>query len=128
YDDPASAGKIFQNRFDTERRHASFQSDLALSSAQTLTLGVDYHDDRVDSTTQFDARSRDNIGTFAQYQLQLGAHRLLASARHDDNEQFGSYETGSFGWKWALNESWYVTAGWGTAFGAPTFNDLYYPG
>src|SRR5690606_21426514 len=106
----------------------SVQSDVSLSAAQSLTIGVDYVDDRIDGTTEYDARSRDNIGTFAQYQTVLGAHRLLASARYDDNEQFGSYETGSLGWKWMLNDRWSVSAAWGTAFGAPTFNDLYFPG
>ncbi len=129
YDDPTSDdGRTFVSRFDTERRHASLQSDFEITEAQALTLGVDYFDDRVDSTTEFDARSRDNVGVFAQYQIQLGAHRWLASARRDDNEQFGDYETGSVGWKWAVSEHWFVTAGWGRAFGAPTFNDLYYPG
>jgi vitamin B12 transporter len=129
YNDPASEdSRAFLSRFDTERRHASLQSDFTLTGTQALTVGIDYFDDRVDSTTEFDARSRDNVGVFAQYQLHLGAHRWQASARRDDNEQFGDYETGSVGWKWAMNEHWFLTAGWGRAFGAPTFNDLYYPG
>ena len=127
-DDPAAGDELVVSRFETERRNVSVQSDVSLSAAQSLTIGVDYVDDRIDGTTEYDARSRDNIGTFAQYQTVLGAHRLLASARYDDNEQFGSYETGSLGWKWMLNDRWSVSAAWGTAFGAPTFNDLYFPG
>jgi vitamin B12 transporter len=128
-DDPTTSdSEVLASEFDTERRHASVQSDLSLSNAHTLSIGVDYFDDRIASTTAFDARSRDNVGTFAQYQAQLGAHRLLAAARYDDNEQFGGYETGSLGWKWRLDEAWSLTATWGTAFGAPTFNDLYFPG
>jgi vitamin B12 transporter len=68
------------------------------------------------------------VGTFAVYQTQVGAHRLLASARYDDNEQFGGHSTGSLGWTWNLTEALALHAAWGTAFGAPTFNDLYYPG
>lgn len=127
-DDPVTGEKLLASRFETERRNVSVQSDVSLSETQSFTIGVDYVDDRIDGTTAFDARSRDNVGTFAQYQALFGAHRLLASARYDDNEQFGSYETGSLGWKWMLNDRWSLSALWGTAFGAPTFNDLYFPG
>lgn len=128
-DDPASTdGRVLASRFETERRNVSLQSDFVLSATHAFTVGVDYYDDRVDGTTEFEARSRDNLGAFAQYQAVLGAHRLLASARYDDNEQFGSYETGSLAWKWMLDEHWSLSAAWGTAFGAPTFNDLYFPG
>jgi vitamin B12 transporter len=129
FDDPAADDeRVFSSRFDTQRSHASVQSDWALSAGQILSVGTDYFDDSVESDVLFEQVSRDNLGVFAQYQIQVGAHRFLASARTDDNEQFGRHETGSVGWKWSLNDRWYLTAGWGTAFGAPSFNDLYYPG
>jgi vitamin B12 transporter len=129
FDDPAAdEDRVFSSRFDTQRSHASVQSDWALSTGQILSVGTDYFDDSVESDVLFEQVSRDNLGVFAQYQIQLGAHRFLASARTDDNEQFGRHETGSIGWKWSLNDRWSLTAGWGTAFGAPSFNDLYYPG
>ncbi|MFO7304711.1 MAG: TonB-dependent receptor [Gammaproteobacteria bacterium] len=125
--DPAG-GKTVVSRFDTTRRHASLQSDFHLARAHTLSAGADYFDDRISSTTAFEATSRDNLGVFVQYQGAFGAHRFLASARHDDNEQYGTYETGSIGWKWLLDDRWSISAAWGKAFGAPTFNDLYFPG
>lgn len=121
-------GKTRVSIFDTTRRHASLQSDVLFAGLHTVSVGVDYLDDRIVSDTAFEATSRDNVGLFAQYQGAFGAHRLLASARHDDNEQYGRYETGSLGWKWLLDERWAVSASWGKAFGAPTFNDLYFPG
>lgn len=129
FDDPVlDDARTFSSRFDTQRSHASLQSDWQVARDHMLTLGADYFDDSVASDVLFEQVSRDNVGVFAQYQVQLGAHRLLASARTDDNEQFGRHETGNLGWKWSLNEHWSLTAGWGTAFGAPSFNDLYYPG
>jgi vitamin B12 transporter len=129
YDDASTAQPdVLMSQFDTERQHASLQSDFVFTNGDSLTVGMDYLEDRIDSTTAFDVDSRDDVGVFGQYQAELGAHRVLASARYDDNEQFGSYETGNLGWKWALNERWSLTAAWGSAFGAPTFNDLYYPG
>lgn len=124
----AVAGRDYMSRFHTKRRNASLQSDMALSATQSVTIGIDYLDDRIEGTTEYEANARDNLGVFTQYQLQLGTHRFLASARHDDNEQFGGHQTGNLGWKWAIGERWHLTAGVGSAFGAPTFNDLYYPG
>ena len=129
YDDPAGgSGPVNVGHFDTEKRHASLQSDLQLGGSQQLTLGVDYVDDRIDSDTPYTETSRNNVGVFGQYQVQFGAHQALLAARHDDNQQFGGYDTGSLGWKWSIAPDLALTAAWGTAFGAPTFNDLYYPG
>jgi vitamin B12 transporter len=125
--DDASNG-VFVSTFDTEKRHASLQSDWKLARDQVASLGVDYIDDRVDSTTTYDVTARDNIGTFAQYKGRFGAHEALVSARYDDNEQFGGHTTGNLGWKWFITDDLALSAGWGSAFLAPNFNDLYYPG
>lgn len=119
---------VFAGRFDTDRRNASLQSDWSFAPGQLLSLGVDYVDDRIDSTTAYDETSRDNTGVFGQYKGRFGRHEVLASARRDDNEQFGSHSTGNLGWKWFISERFAFTAAWGSAFLAPNFNDLYYPG
>ncbi len=129
YDDPFSDEPALEaGAFDTERRSASLQSDLTLGAAHLATLGADYVDDRVDSSTPYDETSRDNLGFYAQHQGRFGRHETLVSARYDDNEQFGSHSTASLGWKWAFATNYAVSAAWGSAFGAPTFNDLYFPG
>ena len=47
--------------------------------------------------------------------------------REEDNEQFGRHATGNAAWGVSFADAWRVTAGYGTAFKAPTFNELYYP-
>lgn len=119
---------VFASRFDTEKRNASAQSDWQVAEGQTFTLGADYLDDRVNSTTAYDRDSRSNTGIFGQYLGSMGQHEFSASARNDDNEQFGSHVTGNVGWKWfVVDRRFAINAGWGTAFHAPTFNDLYFP-
>ncbi len=118
----------YRSTIDTERRNASLQSDWTVAAGQVLTLGVDYLDDRVDSTTLYDETSRDNTGVFGQYAGRFGDHQLLASVRSDDNEQFGNHTTGGLGWKWFAEDYLAFSVAWGTAFLAPSFNDLYYPG
>jgi vitamin B12 transporter len=115
-------------RFDTERRTFSVQSDVALTDDDRVSVGLDYHDDRVDSTTSYDESSRDTRALFAQYQGAVGKHSLLARIRPLDDEQFGSHTTGNLAWGYQASQQTRVTLSYGTAFKSPTFNDLYFPG
>src|SRR5690606_33905936 len=112
---------------NTRRDQAAVQGDFDLGRAQ-LSVGADWRSDRVVSSTPYDRSRRDNLGVFAQWQQVLGAHRLQASVRHDDDEQFGGRTTGKLAWGWQPGVALRLTAAWGSAFKAPAFNDLYYPG
>jgi vitamin B12 transporter len=118
----------FYSRFDSRRDSASWQNDLSLADGHTLTLGVDYQHDEVNGTTAYAEDSRDNSGTFAQYLGEVGRHDWQLSLRHDDNQQFGQHDTGNIGYGYALSDELRATLSYGTAFKAPTFNELYYPG
>ena len=118
----------FASNFDTTRDTASWQNDITLSAQQLLTLGIDYQKDRVASSTNFAVNERDNTGYFAQFQDSIDKHSLLLGFRQDDNQQFGKHDTGNAAWGYAINENLRYTLSYGTAFKAPTFNDLYFPG
>jgi vitamin B12 transporter len=60
--------------------------------------------------------------------MAAGASALQANLRHDDATQFDSRTTGAFAYGYRLSPAWRLAASYGTAFKAPTFNDLYYPG
>ncbi len=119
---------FFDSRFETERDTVSLQNDIAVAKDHLLTLGADYQDDRIDSTTAYAITSRNNKGLFFQYQGMVGAHKLQVSLREDDNEQFDKRTTGGLAWGYPLTGDLWLTASYGTAFKAPTFNELYYPG
>jgi vitamin B12 transporter len=119
---------VFKSRFNTQRDTLSLQNDLTLTTDQLLTVGADYQDDRVDSTTAYTITSQDNTGLFSQYQASFGSHDMQLSLRRDDNRQFGVHNTGGAAWGYSLGKRLRVTASYGTAFKAPTFNELYYPG
>jgi len=121
------APRAFVSAFDTRRDSASLQADFAPAAGQALTLGIDWQDDHLDSTTDYDIGGRDSTGVFAGYQGRFGAHRLQASVRHDDNEQFGGHATGSLGWGMDFERGLRVNAGYATGFRAPSFNELYFP-
>jgi vitamin B12 transporter len=118
----------FVGEFNTEKRTSTVQADWRMADGQLLSFGGDYIDDRVASDTAFDRTQRDNTGLFAVYQGRFGAHEAELSGRYDDNEQFGSHSSGNIGWKWHLSPTLALMATYGSAFRAPTFNDLYYPG
>jgi vitamin B12 transporter len=115
--------------FATTRDSAGLQADITLAKAGLLTLGADWSRDSggVDGTfAGFDESRVDRAG-FAQYQGTFGRHDLQLSVRHDDNDQFGGHDTGSVAWGMDLAHGLRLTASHGTAFKAPTFNELYYP-
>ncbi|GAA5003697.1 TonB-dependent vitamin B12 receptor [Pseudoluteimonas lycopersici] len=118
---------IHVGNFDTHRTTASLQGDFGLAEGQSLSAGADWQRDRIDSNTDFDITARDNTGVYVEYLGKFGAQQLQASVRNDDNEQFGSHATGSLGWGMAFGDGFKLMASYGTAFKAPTFNDLYYP-
>jgi vitamin B12 transporter len=127
------ADDAFINRLDTRRDELSWQNDWRLTPTQQLTLGVDYQRDQLSTPTAYVETSRTNTGVFGQYlgSLDLGGagdHEVQLSLRHDDNQQFGGETTGNVGWGWYLGKGVRLDLGYGTAFKAPTFNDLYYPG
>lgn len=120
-------GNDFVDFFSTDRDSATLQGDFGVATNQLVSVGLDWLRDSVQATTQYDETSRDNKAAFVQYQGRFGAQSLEASVRRDDNEQFGGHNTGSAAWGLTFAEHWRVRAGVGTAFKAPTFNELYFP-
>ena len=118
----------FASRFKTNRHNLAWQTDFELAEHHTLVAGLDWLQDRIQSSTDYDCNSRRNTGAFAQYLGRFGASELQLAARHDDNEQFGHHGTGSVSLGHAFSPKLRGFVSLGTAFKAPTFNQLYYPG
>ena len=129
-DSDNAIGDTFANRFTTTRDSANLQGDVTIANGQVLTAGFDWLRDRADVIDPWApfAKSRSNRGLFAQYQGRFGAQDVQISARRDDNDQFGGKTTGGIAWGISFAEGWQVTASHATAFKAPSFNELYYPG
>jgi vitamin B12 transporter len=118
---------VYTSTFDTHRDLGSLQADIGVGGG-LLSAGYDWQRDRVDSNTEFARDMRINRGVFGQWQQTFGTQSLQASVRRDDDQQFGGKTTGSALWGWDFSSTMRLTASYGTAFKAPTFNDLYYPG
>jgi vitamin B12 transporter len=122
-------GDTFTDRFWSTRDSAGVQGDLGVADGQLLTLGLDWLRDRgaVEGAFSSYQRTRGNRAGFLQYQGKFGAQDVQAALRHDDNDQFGGHDTGSAAWGLDLAHGLRLTASYGTAFKAPTFNELYFP-
>jgi vitamin B12 transporter len=118
---------VYSSNFDTRRDLGSLQADLGLG-AGLLTLGFDWTRDKVDSSTAYARDRRIDRAVFGQWQQTFGTQSLQASVRHDDDSQFGGETTGSVLWGWNFTDTLRLGASYGTAYKAPTFNELYFPG
>lgn len=117
----------FSSQIDTSRDLLAWQNDILVADRHLLTLGADYQEDRVSGSNDYAETRRDNWGVYGQLQLDLGRHSVSGSLRQDDNEAFGKETTGQVAWGFQLADAWRTRASYGTAFNAPTFNDLYWP-
>lgn len=113
--------------FNTDQNQLLWQNDLDVGTGSAL-LGVERVEQKVSGTTAFTVSSRTIQSWFAGYQAHAGLHSFQANLRNDDNSQFGSHDTGYLGYAYQFASQWRVGAGLGSAFKAPSFNDLYYPG
>ena len=112
--------------FDTRTRTARLENSLFIGNDE-LIVGGEFQRDDVESTTEFEEDRRDNRAAFAQYLLTNGGSEIQLSGRLDSNEAFGDHATGSVALGQQLDDQHRVRLSYGTAFRAPTFNDLYTP-
>jgi len=119
--------KTFSSEYNTRHRFVNISNAITINPNHTLNLGLDYEVDDVESTKDYQETSRDNKAAYISWQANAAKHSWLLSARHDDNESFGSHNTGTAEWGYALQDNLRFVVNAGTAFQAPTFNQLYWP-
>jgi len=113
--------------FDKTTRNHFSAKFLSRAVVGVSVIGVDYYNDQVDVETSIAETQRYNIGVFAQHQIVVGNWDSQLSLRYDDNEAYGAETTGSAAIGRSISENSRFFVSHGTAFKAPTFNDLYDP-
>jgi vitamin B12 transporter len=114
--------------FETKRDQAHWQNEVLFGDTGQAAFGIDYLNDKVESSTTFAETERNNKALYALVQDKFGKHQLQLSGRVDDNEAFGTQRTGSIAWSYDITGDLLVNLSHGTAFVAPSFNDLYFVG
>jgi vitamin B12 transporter len=116
------------NTFDTTRDALNWQNEVTLGASQIITLGVDAESTSIDSNLNYEVDERDTTGIYAQHQWTGRAWSTEFSLRGENYDDFEDPTTGSLALGYRFNDSVQAFASYGTAFRAPTFNELYFPG
>jgi len=119
--------------FRSKQQQYQWLNRFELTDSQSLTLGAERLNQSVDAFSYGETVNFDNDNLFtnslmAIYTGQWGIHQVQASVRHDHNSQYGNFTTGSLGYAIDITRQWRASVSANTAFRAPTFTELYYPG
>ncbi|AKO51146.1 TonB-dependent receptor [Marinobacter psychrophilus] len=125
-DDEKTLSSSGESYYDTRLRQARWENTFSYN-VHELVVGAELQQDEVESTEKFTETSRTNTAIFSQLRLNFGPLDTQLSLRSDDNEAYGTNETGGLALGYKFDQSHRVRASYGTAFRAPTFNDLYFP-
>ncbi len=111
----------------TRNNQFVWQNDIKLPVGKAL-VAYEYLKEGVDNIlSPLVMDSRQTRSLLAGWTGGFGSHRFQINGRRDDNSQYGGRNTGAASYGYLLNDALRVYASAGTAFKAPTFNDLYYP-
>jgi vitamin B12 transporter len=113
--------------FNTYRDSFSWLNTLQMDEQNTLLAGVDWYEDELHSSTQYDQETRWNKAAFAQHRFQGDWFATELGVRHDNNQQFGHETTWNGALTVPLGNSTSVVASYSEGFRAPTYNELYWP-
>jgi len=124
FTDPPSAPSVTETDVDDVEFVTSFRPLPYV----VLTAGGQWKQEGADTATVHPTVT-DKAG-YVQAQLTLLERlTLLGSARVDDHSRFGTHGTGQVSWAYHLAATGTtLRGGYGTAFRAPTLNDLFFPG
>ena len=126
YLDPV-AGSVNGQQYRTLQDQFTWQNDV-MALGGKLLLAAERREERVDSNAvAFTVKERSTNSLIAGYKVSSVAHTLQMSARRDDNSQFGANNTGTLGYGYNFTRSWRASISAGTAYRAPTFNDMFWP-
>ncbi|MDF2155972.1 TonB-dependent receptor [Vibrio sp. CAU 1672] len=140
YDHKASQSKSKGDHMAIEQFNAIWLNSYSVNDALSIGGGLDYRSEKLAKgylapsdwgpAKDYDPEQnpRTNFGVSAIAQYVFDAWTLEASIRNDDNNQFGNNTTWQTAAGWQVYDGYELTLSHGTAFRAPSFVDLYYPG
>jgi len=125
-DESDSFSAYGESTYNTRLREARWDNTFSFD-VHELVVGTELQQDEVSSSQAYNETSRTNTALFSQLRLNFGPVDAQLSLRGDDNEAYGTNETGGLALGYSIDRSHRLRASYGTAFRAPTFNDLYWP-
>lgn len=119
--------------FKSRQNQYQWINTFKLTSNQSMTVGYERLEQSVDafsfgSPVDFTNDSVNTNAFMATYVGQWGPHQVQGSVRNDNNSQYGNFTTGSLAYAFDFDANWRASVAANTAFRAPNFNELYFPG
>lgn len=112
--------------FNTYQSQFTWQNDVALAGG-SLLAAYEFLEQNVATATAYSKTNRIVNSVLLGWGGEFGKHHVQVNARRDQNSQYGGKTTGSAAYGYQFAPEWRVHGSIGTAFKAPSFNDLYYP-
>ena len=116
---------VFLSEIESTRTQVSSQIHYTGIEKNIFTLALDYYNDHVPN---YEEEDRENKGIAILHQWNGERVRWVGSARHDDNEAYGSDANYNAAVSYNLLDTIWASVSYGTAFLAPNFNQLFFPG
>jgi vitamin B12 transporter len=126
--DDATFISAFPSAFRTRTGEASVQHSWTLSPSLQATGIVEAREERIATSEAFTKDTRRTVSAVGRLAGRTDGLSWNLAGRIDDSNQFDTRFTASGGVKFAIDRNLSFIANVGSAFKAPTFNDLYYPG
>ena len=114
------------DRYATRQDQVVWQNDVRLPLGRAM-IALETLREEITASSIYTNTARHTDSVVLGWNGNVDAHVWQLGLRHDDNSQFGGKTTHSANYGYRFAPGWRVSAGLGTAFKAPTFNDLYYP-
>ncbi len=127
-DDELTSGATSPDRFDTRRRQLTWQNALRSGDDHESVIAIERLTEDASSTSFTADRERRNTAVVLGHAARFGRQLLQADVRHDRSSVWGGVTTGKAAWGWEMQPGLQLRAAAGTAFRAPSFNELYFPG
>ena len=103
-----------------------WQNDITLPLGKAL-VAAEWLDQKIRATQNYTENSRTIKSLLSGWGGSLGSHRWQLNVRHDDISGTGTKNTGTAGYGYQLTDTLRAYGSWGTAYKAPSLNDLYFP-
>lgn len=123
----------YLSRFQTDRDTLGWLHEVTWQEGWQTVAGLDHEDERAESSDLLAGRRLidtrlQNSGVFVTQHGRAGRISGAASVRRDEHDTFGGQTTGSLSLAAEVTPATKLFAAYGSAFRAPSANDLYYPG
>ncbi|PKG86391.1 TonB-dependent receptor [Colwellia sp. 75C3] len=113
--------------FTTTRDQVTALAQLPFADSSEVTAGIEWYTESIDSNNAYDETKRDANAIFVTGRHDIEQIKLEASVRYDKVGDINGETTYQLAAGYQVSEQLLFSLSHGTAFKAPSFNDLYYP-